>query len=145
MPSIQSQYNHEVLQAHREAIAALRQLLAEEKNPLERRRLAMALLKARPVKPLAVDEAALSEPEASAREAGGLATASSALSEPVWVESARPAGSPATAEPSGSDATDPCPTDTEPNYVVAHTLQATGTPHAPTSSIELPRHCLSSD
>ena len=50
MPSIHAQYNEEIVQAQREALAALRELLAEETDPLERRRLAIAILKARPVK-----------------------------------------------------------------------------------------------
>ncbi|MDP1662891.1 MAG: hypothetical protein Q8L55_13330 [Phycisphaerales bacterium] len=50
MPSIQAQFNEEVIQAHREALQALRELLAEETDPLERRRLAIAILRARPVK-----------------------------------------------------------------------------------------------
>lgn len=58
MPSIRALYNDEVIQAHREAIAALRELLAETTDPLERRRLATALLKARPVKELTDDQAA---------------------------------------------------------------------------------------
>lgn len=44
------QYNEELIQAHREALAALRELLAAEKDPLERRRLAIAILKSRPAK-----------------------------------------------------------------------------------------------
>lgn len=50
MPSIQAQFNEEVIQAHREALKALRELLAEETDPLERRRLAVAILRTRPVK-----------------------------------------------------------------------------------------------
>ncbi|MFT3683690.1 MAG: hypothetical protein QM783_01985 [Phycisphaerales bacterium] len=50
MPSLRDQYNEEVLQGHREALAALRDLLAAEKDPTERRRLACAILKTRPVK-----------------------------------------------------------------------------------------------
>jgi hypothetical protein len=50
MPSIHAQYNEEIVQAHREALAALRELLAQETDPLERRRLAIAILRARPVK-----------------------------------------------------------------------------------------------
>lgn len=49
-PSTIEQYNQELLQAHREAIATLRELLAAEKDPNERRRLSIAILKARPVK-----------------------------------------------------------------------------------------------
>lgn len=63
MPSIQAQYNEEVVQAHREALQALRELLAAEKQPVERRRLAMAILKARPVKdPAAHSETAAAKP-----------------------------------------------------------------------------------
>jgi len=49
MPSIQAQFNEEVIQAHREALSALRDLLAVESDPLERRRLAVAILRTRPV------------------------------------------------------------------------------------------------
>ena len=50
MPSVQALYNQEVLEGHREALAVLRELLKEEKDPLERRKLANAILRARPVK-----------------------------------------------------------------------------------------------
>ena len=50
MPSIRALYNDELVQAHREAVAALRELLAAEKNPLERRKLANAILRARTAK-----------------------------------------------------------------------------------------------
>lgn len=50
MPSTAELYNHEVLEGHREAVAALRELLAAEKDPLERRKLANALLRAKPLK-----------------------------------------------------------------------------------------------
>jgi hypothetical protein len=50
MPSVAELYNQEVLEGHREALAALRELLAQEKDPLERRKLANAILRAKPVK-----------------------------------------------------------------------------------------------
>lgn len=50
MPSIRALYNDELVEAHREAVATLRELLATEKDPLERRKLANALLRARPAK-----------------------------------------------------------------------------------------------
>ncbi|MFT3684301.1 MAG: hypothetical protein QM783_05135 [Phycisphaerales bacterium] len=50
MPSVAELYNQEVLDGHREAVAALRDLLAHETDPAERRKLANALLRARPVK-----------------------------------------------------------------------------------------------
>ena len=50
MPSIHAEYNTEIIQAHREALKALRELLAEETDPTERRRLAVAILRVRPVK-----------------------------------------------------------------------------------------------
>lgn len=50
MPSIRALYNDELVEAHREAVAALRELLATEKDPLERRKLANAILRARPAK-----------------------------------------------------------------------------------------------
>jgi hypothetical protein len=49
-------YNQEVLDGHREAVAALRELLATETDPHERRKLANALLKARPMKTATDDE-----------------------------------------------------------------------------------------
>ncbi|MFT3684581.1 MAG: hypothetical protein QM783_06560 [Phycisphaerales bacterium] len=50
MPSVVELYNQEVLEGHREALAALRELLVEETNPAERRKLANAILRTRPVK-----------------------------------------------------------------------------------------------
>jgi hypothetical protein len=49
MPSIHALYNQEVLEGHREALAALRELLATEPDRTERRRLATAILKTRKV------------------------------------------------------------------------------------------------
>lgn len=51
MPSTHAQYNDQVIQGHREAIAALRHLLATETDPAKRCRIAVALLRARPIKP----------------------------------------------------------------------------------------------
>jgi hypothetical protein len=59
MPSTRALYNDELVQAHREAVATLRELLATETDRAERRKLANALLRAKPVKdaaPRAADE-----------------------------------------------------------------------------------------
>lgn len=67
-PSAIQQYNEELALAHREAIAALRELLAAEKDPTERRRLAIAMLKARPIKdPAAQPEAKAVRPASKRR------------------------------------------------------------------------------
>jgi hypothetical protein len=50
MPSVYALYNEEVVQGHREALAALRELLTSEADPTERRRLATAILRTRQVK-----------------------------------------------------------------------------------------------
>ncbi|MFT3684241.1 MAG: hypothetical protein QM783_04830 [Phycisphaerales bacterium] len=50
MQSVVELYNHEVLEGHREAVAALRELLAQETDPAERRKLANSLLRAKTVK-----------------------------------------------------------------------------------------------
>lgn len=65
MPSIQAQYNEEVVQAHREALKALRELLVYEHDPAERRRLAVAMLKARPVKDPDAEAASAQRPTLS--------------------------------------------------------------------------------
>jgi hypothetical protein len=61
MPSLQAQYNREVLEGHREALAALRDLLATETDRTERRRLANAILKTRKVQDPDEDESPTSE------------------------------------------------------------------------------------
>ena len=79
MPSIRALYNDELVQAHREAVATLRELLATEKDPLERRKLANALLRARPAK-----DDALPPSPASAGEGGrGSARPGEGASSPV--------------------------------------------------------------
>ena len=50
MPSIRALYNDELVEAHREAVATLRELLATETDRTERRKLANAILRARPAK-----------------------------------------------------------------------------------------------
>lgn len=67
MPSIYAQYNEEVVQAHREALQALRELLAEETDPAERRKLANAILRARPAKDPKAEAAPTSEQPAPIR------------------------------------------------------------------------------
>jgi len=66
-------YNDELIQAHREALAALRDLLASEGDPVERRRLAVAILRARPVEEDPADDTppgrTHSQPEAADRHA----------------------------------------------------------------------------
>lgn len=69
-PSAIQQYNEELAAAHREAIAVLRELLSAEKNPTERRRLAIAILKARPIK----DPTAQPALQAAARQTTAPAT-----------------------------------------------------------------------
>ncbi|MFT3685765.1 MAG: hypothetical protein QM783_12720 [Phycisphaerales bacterium] len=56
MQSVAELYNQEVLEGHREALAALRELLAQETDPSERRKLANAILRARPVKRAKTDQ-----------------------------------------------------------------------------------------
>jgi hypothetical protein len=50
MPSPVDSYNTQVLEGHRDAVIALRELLAQEKDPLKRCRFANSLLRARPIK-----------------------------------------------------------------------------------------------
>ena len=50
MPSIQAEYLAELIEAHREAMKVLRELLAESTDSAERRRLAIAILRTRPIK-----------------------------------------------------------------------------------------------
>ena len=72
-PSAIQQYNEELALAHREAIAALRELLSTEKDPTERRRLAIAILKAPPIKDPAAQPAAKASKPASKRKIETLA------------------------------------------------------------------------
>ena len=71
MPSTRALYNEEVIHAHREALAALRRLLAQEKDPLELRKLANAILRARPIKVSATDEPASPAKSERAAESEG--------------------------------------------------------------------------
>lgn len=47
MPSNEAQFNAEVLEAHREALTVIRELMAEETDPAERRRLATVIFRIR--------------------------------------------------------------------------------------------------
>ncbi|MBY0308046.1 MAG: hypothetical protein K2Q09_04815 [Phycisphaerales bacterium] len=49
MSTLHAEYLAEIIQAHREGLKALRDLLTAETDPAERRRLAIALVRARPV------------------------------------------------------------------------------------------------
>jgi len=73
MTDVYDHYSHELAQAHREALAALRELLTAETDPTERRRLAIAILRARPIK--APQAPAAERPDAAAHPSTVNATA----------------------------------------------------------------------